>query len=349
MDAPENDVIGELLRRAAEEETGHRRIALERAGHEAPRWPEEAGALADARRPLTELRSVGPWVAERIAAWLDDPPPAPEPDETRRGYLTWAKVRRVLADDPSWETAPHGDLQVHSTASDGALPLDEMAEAARTLGRAFIASTDHSKSLQVAKGMDEERLREHAQRIDAINATYAEHGVAFRVLRSIEMDVFDAGEGDMDPDALAELDLVLGAFHSKLRVREDGTERYLAALRNPTITSWRTRPRGCTGGGRGWSPTGRGCSTRPRAWVSRSSWTPRRVGRISTWSWRRSPWRPACAGSRWGATPTTPRSSRACPSRWPSPRSRASRATRILNYRSVDEVRAWAQELRSSR
>jgi DNA polymerase (family 10) len=55
------------------------------------------------------------------------------------------------------------------------------------------------------------------------------------VLRSIEMDVFDNGEGDMDPAVLAELDLVLGAFHSKLRSTDDATERYLAALRNPDL------------------------------------------------------------------------------------------------------------------
>jgi histidinol phosphatase-like PHP family hydrolase len=234
-DPPENDVIGELLRVAALEETGHRRLALERAAHEAPRWAEEARAVADTGRPLTDLRSVGPWVAEKIAAWLDDPPPAPEPDETRRGYLTWAKVLRVLEADPSWESTPHGDLQVHSTASDGALPVAEMAEAARSLGRTCIASTDHSQSLTVAHGMDPARLRAHVAEIDAVNATYEAAGVGFRVLRSIEMDVFEDGRADMEPAALAGLDLVLGAFHSKLRVREDVTERYLAALRNPLI------------------------------------------------------------------------------------------------------------------
>jgi DNA polymerase (family 10) len=56
-----------------------------------------------------------------------------------------------------------------------------------------------------------------------------------RVLRSIEMDVFSDGEGDMDPLALASLDLVLGAFHTRLRVGEDQTDRYLAALRNPAV------------------------------------------------------------------------------------------------------------------
>jgi DNA polymerase (family 10) len=49
------------------------------------------------------------------------------------------------------------------------------------------------------------------------------------------MDVFEDGSADMEPAALAELELVLGAFHSKLRVRTDATERYLAALRNPLV------------------------------------------------------------------------------------------------------------------
>ena len=39
----------------------------------------------------------------------------------------------------------------------------------------------------------------------------------------------------MEPVALAELDLVVGSFHSALRTTEDQTERYLAALRNPNV------------------------------------------------------------------------------------------------------------------
>ena len=54
-------------------------------------------------------------------------------------------------------------------------------------------------------------------------------------MRSIELNLNPAGEGDMEPQALAELDIVIGCFHSALRRKEDQTERYLAALRNPTI------------------------------------------------------------------------------------------------------------------
>lgn len=230
-----NGDLAELLWRAADEETTHRRRALRRASAAARSWSEEAGALADTGRSLTELPAVGPWVAARIHAWLDDPPALPEPDETRRGFLTFAEVRAVLDTDPAWERTPHADLQVHTTDSDGSLPLAEMAAAARALGRPFIAITDHSKSLTVANGMTEERLAAQVVRIEELNDDFAGSGDGFRILRSIEMDVFADGSADHEPEVLAPLDLVLGAFHSKLRLREDQTERYLAALRNPSI------------------------------------------------------------------------------------------------------------------
>jgi DNA polymerase (family 10) len=110
-----------------------------------------------------------------------------------------------------------------------------MAAAAAGLGRAYLASTDHSGSLTVAHGMSPEELRSHAARIDELNAGWEAEGDPFRVLRSIEMDVFVDGTGDGDPADLARLDLVLGAFHSKLRERGDSTDRYVAALRNPTV------------------------------------------------------------------------------------------------------------------
>jgi histidinol phosphatase-like PHP family hydrolase len=83
--------------------------------------------------------------------------------------------------------------------------------------------------------MNEERLADQGRRIDALNAELHAAGDPFRVLRSIEMDVFPDGSADMEPETLASLDIVLGAFHSKLRVREDQTDRYLAALRDPTV------------------------------------------------------------------------------------------------------------------
>jgi putative hydrolase len=230
-----NDVIGELLWRRSEEESDHRRRALRQASRAARFWPEEAADLAAAGRSLTELRNVGPWVGAQIHQMLDEPPPAPEPDDTRTGYLTMAQARVILDAHPEWEETPHGDLHVHSTDSDGTLPLRDMAMTARDLGRTFTAATDHSESLKIANGMDEERRRDQWRRIDELNAELEAEGDPFRVLKSIEMDVFVDGSGDAGPGVLGGLDLVLGAFHSKLRVTEDVTERYLAALRNPIV------------------------------------------------------------------------------------------------------------------
>ena len=182
---------------------------------------------------LTSLRTVGPWVGDLIERWLADPPEPAEPPETRRDFATVAEARKVLADDPSWTEIETADLQVHTTWSDGSRSVEEMAGHVAARGHRFAALTDHSKGLPIANGMDEATLLRQGAEIDRVNATLA--GSGFRLLRSIEMNLSPEGEGDMDPDVLRTLDLVLGAFHSKLRVREDQTERYLAAVRNPDV------------------------------------------------------------------------------------------------------------------
>jgi histidinol phosphatase-like PHP family hydrolase len=230
-----NTDIGELLWGASRDETDHRRRALERASRASRFWPQEAHELAGAGRPLTDLRAVRPWVATQIETWLEDPPPMPDVDEARRGFLTYAEVRSTLDADAAWESLPCADLQIHTTDSDGALTLEEMVVAARALGRSFVAITDHSQTLQVANGMSPERLAAQRLAIDALDAAFADAGEDFRILRSMEVDVFPDGAMDMDEETLSSLDLVLGAFHSKLRSTADETARYLAALRQPRL------------------------------------------------------------------------------------------------------------------
>ena len=79
--------------------------------------------------------------------------------------------------------------------------------------------------------MDEARLVAQGEHVAAVNA----RGSGPLVLRGIEMDLTPEGAGDMDPPVLAHLDIVLGAFHSKLRLRDDQTERYFRGLENPDI------------------------------------------------------------------------------------------------------------------
>jgi DNA polymerase (family 10) len=120
---------------------------------------------------------------------------------------------------------------MHTTWSDGAVSLEEMVERSAELGHEYVSVTDHSVGLPIARGMDEATLLRQGVEIDRVND--ADRGL--RVLRSIEMNLDPSGEGDMDPEVLRNLDLVLGAFHSKLRTADDQTDRYLAAVRNPTV------------------------------------------------------------------------------------------------------------------
>ncbi len=230
---PTNGQIAEVLALAAESQDGHRRRALERAARSAMFvWTEEAVDLIAAGRSLTELPAVGPWVARLIQDLVDDDADPPEPPEVRRGFLTLAEARVAMASDPGFVAAILGDLQMHTTETDGKSTLDEMVEGSRARGYAYACITDHSQGLKITNGMDEGRLALQGEEVRRLNA--AADGPP-RVLHGIEMNLSPTGEGDMDPAALAELDVVLGAFHSALRLEEDQTERYLAGVRNPTI------------------------------------------------------------------------------------------------------------------
>jgi histidinol phosphatase-like PHP family hydrolase len=110
-----------------------------------------------------------------------------------------------------------------------------MADAAKERSYDYIAITDHSKILKIAGGIDERALKRQGMEIAKVNAALLKSGSQLIVLRSIEMNLNPRGEGDMSPDCLSGLDIVLGSFHSALRKTEDQTERYLAALRNPHV------------------------------------------------------------------------------------------------------------------
>jgi histidinol phosphatase-like PHP family hydrolase len=229
----DNAALAELLARSAETTEGIRQRAFRRAARSAFLWPEEAADLLATGRALTELRGVGPFLARQIETWLTEPPEAVTPPPLRRDFLTRAEARRILATKPDWAKRLRGDLQMHTRWSDGSGTIAEMAEAAEARGYEFIAITDHSKGLKIAGGIDETQLAEQGAEIDAWNASH--RGGRLRVLRSIELNLNPRGEGDMTVKSLAELDLVLGSFHSALRKKEDQTARYLAALAHPQV------------------------------------------------------------------------------------------------------------------
>ena len=231
----DNSAIAELLVREAETAEGHRERAFRRAAHAAFMWPGEAGELLAAGRSLMELHGIGPALARRVAEWLENPPPDLKPPPIRREFLTLAQARKVLEKNPAWSRQLKGDLQMHTEWSDGAATIAEMAAGGIERNYRYIAITDHTKGLRIAGGLDEKRLARQGREIVRVNKALAKQKTEFTVLRSAELNLSPDGEGDMEPTALEELDLVLGCFHSALRRTEHQTDRYLAGLRNPQI------------------------------------------------------------------------------------------------------------------
>jgi len=231
-----NTDIAELLAQQAERETGILSRAYRRAARNAFLWPEEISDLVAQNRPLTELRGVGPFIEKQLRNWFDEAlRRAKSVPALRQDFISMAEARRLLAGRPSWPEKLRGDLQMHSRWSDGSATIAEMADAAKERSYEYIAITDHSKGLKIAGGIDERALKRQGTEIAKVNAALSKSGSQLTVLRSIEMNLNPRGQGDMSPDSLLGLDLVLGSFHSALRTTEDQTERYLAALRNPHI------------------------------------------------------------------------------------------------------------------
>jgi DNA polymerase (family 10) len=123
-----------------------------------------------------------------------------------------------------------GDLHVHSDWSDGVSSLEDLALAGRRRGYRYLVVSDHSKSLRIAKGLGEDRLRRQIDEIDRINAKTR----GFRLLKGSEVDILPDGSLDMSDTFLSMLDIVIIAVHSRFKMpRDKMTDRVISALENP--------------------------------------------------------------------------------------------------------------------
>ena len=126
-----------------------------------------------------------------------------------------------------------GDLHIHSRWSDGAHSIPDLVEAARQRGLSYIAVTDHSQGLGVARGLTVERLLEQGAEIRELNRQLT----GFRVLHGTEMDILGDGRLDFPDDVLKELDVVVASIHSGFNnTKEVMTARIVAAMRNPYVS-----------------------------------------------------------------------------------------------------------------
>jgi DNA polymerase (family 10) len=167
---------------------------------------------------------------EEVYATLDLPWFPPEIREGRREF-DWAaegKLPELIELDDI-----RGDLHMHTTESDGRATLEEMAQAAIERGLKYIAITDHSKRVSMARGLDEKRLLAQWKQIDALNKRL---GSKLKVLKGVECDILEKGGMDITDDVLAQADWVIGSIHyGQKQSREQITQRILGALENTHV------------------------------------------------------------------------------------------------------------------
>ena len=125
-----------------------------------------------------------------------------------------------------------GDLQMHTTWSDGSEELEVMAKAAKKRGYDYIAVTDHSVSVRVANGLTEERFRKQWKEMDRLNGELA----PFRVIKAVELEIKSDGSVDFEKKFLEEFELVGASLHQNFKQNaEKLTERALKAISNPAV------------------------------------------------------------------------------------------------------------------
>jgi putative hydrolase len=148
----------------------------------------------------------------------------------RANFLSRAAARRILRGAGRPYTGYQGDLQMHSTWSDGTMTLEDLV-GCLARGYAFAAVTDHAVGLPIAGGLSMERLEAQAVAIERVNREQA----GFRLLRGVEANIRGAGELDVDRAGRRRLDIVVAAPHSGLRSAALQTDRMTAVVRTPGV------------------------------------------------------------------------------------------------------------------
>ncbi len=132
----------------------------------------------------------------------------------------------------------HGDLHMHTTATDGEATLGEMVRAAIERGLAYVAITDHGQRVTMAHGLDRKRLLHQWGEIDRLNESLSQDGPPpIVVLKGIEVDMLEKGGLDLPDDVLAKADWVVASLHyGQHQPRDRITARIVEAIENPHVS-----------------------------------------------------------------------------------------------------------------
>ena len=129
-----------------------------------------------------------------------------------------------------------GDLHVHCDWDGGANSLAEIAQAAMSLGYEYVGIADHTKFLRIEHGLDEKALGERNKEIDRLNQQFQKSGRNFKILKGCEANIMPDGSIDIEDEALAQLDFVIGGVHSHFKMpAAEMTQRIIKAMENPHV------------------------------------------------------------------------------------------------------------------
>jgi putative hydrolase len=183
------------------------------------------------RRVLDDTLSELPGIGKVTAAVVAESVAGSEPSYLRG--LLGAGEEPLVSGGSALLALLRGDLHTHSDWSDGGSPIEEMMRTARDVfGHEYVALTDHSPRLTVARGLSADRLRSQLRVVASLNEQLA----PLRILTGIEVDILEDGSLDQSPSLLASLDVVVASVHSKLRMeRDEMTRRMVAAVANPYV------------------------------------------------------------------------------------------------------------------
>ncbi len=128
-----------------------------------------------------------------------------------------------------------GDLQIHTSWTDGNNTITEMAQAAGKAGLEYIAITDHSRTLEIAHGLNERKLMEQQKEIKKVAHTVKQNG-GIRILTGVEVNILKDGSLDLENNILKEFDIVGAAVHSNFFLsKEEQTNRLVSTMYNPNV------------------------------------------------------------------------------------------------------------------
>lgn len=153
--------------------------------------------------------------------------------ELRQGHIEWDFISSHSVGDLIKFEDLRGVLHNHSTYSDGAHTLEQMAEQTKLLGFEYLGMADHSQSAFYANGLRPDRVKQQQAEIEFLNSKFA----PFKIFKGIESDILNDGSLDYEPEVLASFDYVVASVHSNLGMETvKATDRLIKAISNPFTT-----------------------------------------------------------------------------------------------------------------